>query len=319
MEAINLSVFIGILTLDTSPLLHEFIEHDQFSMLRPIDATSDLKSKLLNSTQIDNNYIDFLGLNPLKAVPVLLDLSDEQTIDVMRRLDGILLTGGSQSLLDSYSSKEGVPTRYLHRVDLILNTAKAFNDEGRQFVVFATCLGAEAALISESGLKNVLSLAKNQIKDYKPITLLKDDGSFSRLKGYFGPFFSAFAEPVNYFNHKWGVTLDDFSQNENLSKAILPLAFVDTSDGVSFVSLAEYRHYPFYLTMFHSEKPFPIKNHLMEDLRKRLKSQLSGFIYSQAKKEQRLADPPVTEEPIAVLKFKGGIGARHFYVKHHSN
>ena len=67
-------------------------------------------------------------------------------------INGLLLTGGATNFYENtkYGKKK---SEYLLKVKKIVKTVKKINDEDRVFPLWATCLGFEALLKSESNFK----------------------------------------------------------------------------------------------------------------------------------------------------------------------
>lgn len=66
----------------------------------------------------------------------------------MEDVDGLMLTGGGLDLYLNWKLK--IPSKFEWKVSKIIQKIKDINDQGKQFPIWATCLGFEALIISES-------------------------------------------------------------------------------------------------------------------------------------------------------------------------
>lgn len=85
-------------------------------------------------------------------------------------LNGLLFTGGATSFYKKtkYGNKK---TDYLRKIKKIVNLIKKINKEEREFPLWATCLGFEALIITESNFKLKRSQIHNHDKVIVPINI----------------------------------------------------------------------------------------------------------------------------------------------------
>ena len=176
-----------------------------------------------------------------------------------------------------------------------------------------TCLGAQAMLVNADNNNNILKYTDNRF-EYHNSNILIDNKDNTRIVDFFGPFMDLFQQPIHYFNHKWSVTLTDFYSNDNLANTITPLAYSTDKNGEKILSLAEYKKYPFFITMFHPEKSFPLKTKIQDDMRKKVQVMMSDLLYYTVTKESYLISEFRGVSPFAVLEFDKELGTRNFYI-----
>jgi len=58
---------------------------------------------------------------------------------------------------------------------------------------------------------------------------------------------------LSYFSHMWGITIDDFTSNENLNENFSIIAYYE-KDGHKIVSAIQHRTMPIFGVQFHPEK-----------------------------------------------------------------
>jgi gamma-glutamyl-gamma-aminobutyrate hydrolase PuuD len=196
-------VTIGILTLGVSEttekiLKKKFNNKDYndfiFSDVAPTDSG---KSEILHVLQKMNkysmmarSYSKFLTFyKNVYTVPMNILAGKEYLTELMKGLDGILLTGGASELFvkeqieidqkskqDQNKKVKRKNSEYLDTVIAILNEAKKINDDGRIFPVWGTCLGFEAMILSEAPADFTIDLFKD-IKKTHSIVLTEDNGN----------------------------------------------------------------------------------------------------------------------------------------------
>ena len=86
------------------------------------------------NTMISSNYIKFVEQAGARAVPIMsTKLSDDQIIELLSHLNGVLYTRGNVEL----TNEDGSLTEYSRKGKVILDTVKAYNDRGVYYPVWA--------------------------------------------------------------------------------------------------------------------------------------------------------------------------------------
>ena len=135
---------------------------------------------------IARSYVSWLQDQDVEVVPIDINLSDETISNILGTLNGIVLTGGANSLFDlnqtiqleggnSIAKAIYKPSYYLLKVRSIIEAAKKIN-ETRKFAIWATCLGFESLLVSQTNNSMNLDSIHN-IDHSAPITFINDEES----------------------------------------------------------------------------------------------------------------------------------------------
>ena len=214
---------------------------------------------------IAKSYISWLQDQGVEVVPVDINLSDEAINNILSTLNGIVLTGGANSLfnlnqtimLDGGNSTANLiykPSYYLLKVGQIIEAAKHIN-ETRKFSVWAICLGFESLLISQSGNTKTLDDIDN-LNYSAPIVFVDDEESD------FGNYINGHAlmkdkmetQPLAYFTHKYGFLTESFKNNRQLSENFRIVATSVSKQQKDIVALVEHKTLPFIASQYHPEK-----------------------------------------------------------------
>ena len=304
---------VGVLTLKPTRIAKLITRQYKFRIL---GRHSNTRYLLANSSYISEGYIRWLDSVGIKTVPIDINADKETLLREVEKVDGLLLTGGSQSFYlktkeISVNAKAGgsnkkfrsqliqrIPGDYLDKIDLIMRKAKEINDEKRKFPVWATCLAFEAMLVSESHYTLYRHEVENEIHAPLPIEIINP---MSRAIRFFSrPEKEMFdLKKLFYFNHKWGVYLDEILKNEYLKNEIVPIATINKNDHQVLVWF-EYKDYPFVGSQFHPEK-FVTKPNLPGDteihLQKDINHKIAMFFKSMLELNTNyISDVPEDEE-----------------------
>ena len=261
---------IGVLTLFAKSISKLIAKNysDEFTALAPT-----VKDVIDNASYITESYMEWLQSVGFRAVPLDIRSEDDQLLSELERLDGILLTGGSQQFYAKTSlnkpsklerqSGQGtdfpellfagkVPDEYLIKVQKIVQKVKQINDQRRRFPLWATCLGFEATLITDSHFSLLRHEVDNELRAPLPVDVVNFD---TRSIRFFDPEeLRLFGQrDLFYFNHKFGFKLDEVLSNPYLKDQVVVVATI-TKEARQLVVWFEYKDYPFIGTQFHPEK-----------------------------------------------------------------
>ena len=262
-------IAIGILTL---PLTHfrlkKFKKHDP--KFQNTYTPNNFKSDhfLSKTTYFCTNYSYWLKSAKLNTIPLLLNTSKKKLLSTLKKLNGVLLTGGSTKMFNSQNG----PTKYLEIVSFIINFAKEQNKKGKYFLIWGTCLGQESVMNSLN-MENNLQVVNNQVRDY-----MSHFKTFENSKlGSFLNIDNLFEKDIFYYYNRFGFEVGDFQNNyvfKNQTKF-----FATVKNGFSeFIGYIEFKDYPFFLPLFHMEKKKKIKNKDLDKLRLLVKKKMAEFI-----------------------------------------
>lgn len=284
-------ITIGILTLfikKLEPLIEKNFQIDKQAQ------QFKLKEMLKNGSYISETYINWLQSVNLTILPIDINLKDEELLLEIEKCDGLLLTGGREVFYDQeqqHNKSEKIPAEYLKKIEKIIQRVKEINDFKRNYPVWGTCLGFEAILITDSKYTVMRHDVNNHIKAPAPIKILENK---SRSNHFFSKSEFKTMEKMNitYFNHKYGLFVDEILNNENLKDSVDAIGVFE-KDGHSLLVWYEYKNYPIIGVQFHPEK-FTKLNDSKQDT-------LPFFQYNINRKFARLLKSFI-EKPVIYMK-----------------
>jgi hypothetical protein len=253
---------VGILTLTTKSLVKQIAKQYENELL---SISPDIEETIQNASFIAESYVQWLQGADLKAVPLNIHLDDETMMAEIEKFDALLLTGGSQPFYikskddhrnledqSSNSSAEKIPDEYLVKVSKIIKKVKQINDEKRKYPLWSTCLGFEATLITDSNFTLTRHEVDNELKAPLPINIYSTN---TKSTQFFTKHEREIFDKKNlfYFNHKFGLLLNEVMSNKYLKDSIVPVATIN-KNGKEILAWYEYVNYPFIGCQFHPEK-----------------------------------------------------------------
>jgi len=259
---------VGVLTLKPTRIAKYITRHYKFRIL---GRRNNIRRLLESSSYISDNYIRWLNNVGIKTVPIDINADKETLLKEIEKVDGLLLTGGAQTFylnsadvaahiqttsgseVDSKSDLiKRIPSDYLEKIEIIMRKAKEINEEKRRFPVWSTCLAFEAMLAIESRYTLGRHEVENEIHGPLPIEII--DSKSHAIRFFSKPEIEIFdLRKLFYFNHKWGVYLEEVYANKYLNKQIIPIATI-SKNGHKVLVWFEYKYYPFFGSQFHPEK-----------------------------------------------------------------
>ena len=193
------------------------------------------------SSYIMGAYVRFMQSAGARVVPIYYDESDEDTLEKMGKISGVLMPGGGGD--------------YVAKGQFISDQARKMNDEGSFFPVWGTCLGFERlAIYTASDQDNVLekygahSISMELEFTENPMSSnmycsMPSDQINSLETGNF-----------TYNSHSYSVSPEKMKSDDSLRDFWTVTATTKDADGRDFVASMEGRDYPFMATQFHPEK-----------------------------------------------------------------
>jgi gamma-glutamyl hydrolase len=199
----------------------------------------------INSTQsiYPDRYVKWVELSGAKAFVIPYTISQTSLLQCLEQLNGIVWTGGNIHSAD-YSDKQY--STYMNTLRICFDIAKTYNEMGRYFPIWGTCLGFEILVLfgKKIKLQNIFQHLKPHLKNGKEcISFTKSD---TRLKKWFSADMRKKMEtiPCSTHHHNYGFDEDSMQHVQHVS--------INTD----FINAMEYKNYPFYGVQFHPEKPF---------------------------------------------------------------
>lgn len=244
------------------------------------------------------SYMKYLESSGARVVPIMNDLSEEETEKLFNSINGVLFPGGGVNLSTSGYAKIGQ-----HIVDL----AKAAFSKGDYFPIWATCLGFEfvSTLISED--VNILSqtdsenlpLPLNFSQDYRNSKL------FGKIQDPLSHFLSTASTTMNM--HKRSLLASTFARNQKLRSFFKILSTNKDRNGLEFVSTLEGIKYPIFATQWHPEKnafEWTVKENIPHhDMSIKVTQYMSNFFVNQARLNQHRFLSPEDEAAALIYNF----------------
>lgn len=199
---------------------------------------------LPNHPKIDH-YIHWIESAGAKAMILPYTISKSSLKKKMDIVHGVIWTGGAIET-DRYTETQRMT--YLTTLQQCFLQAKEYNQKGRYFPIWGSCLGFEMLVLMGEDIP--LSHFFNHIKSHErsgqnTITFTSIP---SRLKRFF---------PLKLRNAMSRIPCA--THHHNLGFDIEPLPHIRiVSVDSGFINMIEYVNYPFYGVQFHPERPFSL-------------------------------------------------------------
>jgi len=244
---------------------------------------------------IPASYVKWIEMNHGKVIPIPYDTPKGAIDMILSQVNGILFIGGQ---VDSNMIREEYVT-FMETFNYIFNHAKKSNNQGKYFPIFSICLGME--------ILGMIPEGDEIIKDYvelKGISYVKARHYNSKLKfiktdNNLGRLFSKEQHlleknPCVFQNHGLGF-LEDSSYMKKWKKYWDVVATSKALDKKEFVSMFEFKKYPFYGVQFHPEKIFfewELDTIGRGKIFRQLSDKLSHFFIQECKKNKNFVKIP---------------------------
>lgn len=190
-----------------------------------------------------DNYIRWIEHTGAKAIILPYSISKIALKRQMDLIQGVVWTGGAIET-NQYTEKQRVT--YLNTLQQCFLRAKEFNDHGRYFPIWGSCLGFEYLVLM--GKDVPLSRFFDHIQSHKRSgkNTIRFTSNASRLKRFF---------PLKLRNAM--ACIPCATHHHNLGFDITPVPHIRiVSVDSGFINMIEYTDYPFYGVQFHPERPF---------------------------------------------------------------
>eukprot|EP00826_Nyctotherus_ovalis_P038329 TRINITY_DN3585_c0_g1_i1.p1 TRINITY_DN3585_c0_g1~~TRINITY_DN3585_c0_g1_i1.p1 ORF type:complete len:305 (+),score=67.27 TRINITY_DN3585_c0_g1_i1:207-1121(+) len=207
--------------------------------------------------------VSFLHLGGVDVYPIYPDLSRDEIRAVLNKVNGVLLPGGNTNVKVNEKDRV-VCSMYAKAAKIIIEEAKAINDNGEYFPVFGICLGFQSMIAAEAEDINIVEkkdvgLGYNATLEYTCNYV--NSKLLSAMPRHLLDYMGKVKSTHNY--HGYSVDYDLFRSDSQLSKTYKVLSLSKSKDGTaSFISMIEGNKYPFYGFQFHPE--FAIQSYYPE-------------------------------------------------------
>lgn len=217
-----------------------------------IGILTTLRSYEPYNTYVMRAYEYFVSQWGAKAVPIKQFDSDEDTLALLEKINGVIIPGGTILIIDEQAGL----SRYGSKVKLIVEKAKEMNDRGIHFPIWGVCLGFQAITCVESMDPKVLKTYHFDSMNVCDKLEFKVNPSESRqLRDFSQNLIEALKnEKITYNYHHDGVYPESFEENEVLRENYNLIATTTDRKGVEYAAIIEHKRYPIYAHQSHPEK-----------------------------------------------------------------
>uniref|UniRef100_A0A1A9X0N4 folate gamma-glutamyl hydrolase n=1 Tax=Glossina brevipalpis TaxID=37001 RepID=A0A1A9X0N4_9MUSC len=223
----NTTPIIGVLTQEISKLIANKFPEENYN------------------SYIAASYVKFIESSGGRVVPIWIGQPREYYEDIMKKINGVLLPGGSTY----FNQSNGYHDAGRH----IYNIAIEMNDNGIHFPLWGTCLGFELLVyLSANSIEprtycssRAQALPLEFQEGYEKSRLFANASAdiIHILKTY----------PVTANFHLYCFTQETFAAMK-LNEIWRVMSLNHDWDGLEFISTTEHLRYPFYGIQFHPEK-----------------------------------------------------------------
>lgn len=186
------------------------------------------------------HWIESMGAN---AIVIPYSISKISLVQQMGSIQGLIWTGGAIET-DRYTEKQRMT--YLTTLQRSFLQAKEYNDQGRYFPIWGSCLGFEMLVLMGEDLPLSRFFDHIQHHERSGQNTITFTSTPSRLKRFFPlKLRNAMTRtPCATHHHKLGFDIEPLPH----------IRIVSIDSG--FINMIEYVDYPFYGVQFHPERPF---------------------------------------------------------------
>ena len=189
------------------------------------------------------NYIQWIESIGCTAVIIPYSITKTALHKLMDKIHGVVWTGGGIER-ERYSGNQRMT--FLTTLQRCFLQAQEYNDHGRYFPIWGSCLGLEMLVLLGKGVPLAQFFDHVQFHyrmSRDTITFLPEH---SRLKEFF---------PLKLRNEMARTPCAQQHHSLGFDTSPVPgIRFVSVDNG--FINMIEYLHYPFYGVQFHPEMPF---------------------------------------------------------------
>jgi len=194
------------------------------------------------------SYVKWVESSGARVAVVPYDATEEQLEIIFRSINGLLFTGGGQSLLPE--------TKYYQAAAFLYNLATQANNQGDYFPIWGTCMGLQLLSLITADDQTVLSRGEFDAENLSlPVEFAEEAPSsrmFSNCPLDISTYFAI--ESITDNLHHDGVKVDVFNSNRKLSEFYRLIATNADRKGLYSISVIEGKLYPIYAVQFHPER-----------------------------------------------------------------
>ena len=187
-----------------------------------------------------SSFVKFLQGAGARIVPLVPNMSEEETRERLSKINGVFLPGGDGDY-ETYA-------RFLYKSIIEMN------DNGTYIPLWGTCMGYEqiANFTAENGDPNEHMYLTHESLPLHFINDPRDSKMYSSMSDQAFLFEN---HNSTYNGHNWGIPPEKFLTDAGLEKmfTVTAISYLPEPDGRAFVASIEGKTYPIFGTLFHPE------------------------------------------------------------------
>jgi len=204
------------------------------------------------------SYVKWLGMENARVIPIPYDTPKGALDMMLDQVNGVLFIGGQVDhgmISEEYS-------HFMETFKHIVNHAKRSNNQKNYFPLFAICLGFEILGMMNDDVSDVINKfttlkGSSNVDAHKynsKLDIVKPDSTIAKI--FTVNEMSEFRKtPCVFQNHSQGFVLDgSYMKKWKKSWNVIATSKSNDKTHTNFVSMLEYKKFPFYGVQFHPEK-----------------------------------------------------------------
>ncbi|EFN55359.1 hypothetical protein CHLNCDRAFT_52559 [Chlorella variabilis] len=196
-------------------------------------------------------FVKWIEAAGARAVPIRFYNSEQELHRIFKSVNGIIFPGGLTDLWQD--------SPYVIAARKLWQWAKDANDAGDVFPIHGTCLGFQLLHILEANVSFTQLLVDTDSVAH-PYTLdftdaVKESTMFGGLADDLIEKLGDSQYNISMENHMFGLPPAHYDKWPLLRQNFNMVSTSKDRNGVEYVSSAEHKHYPFFATQWHPEKP----------------------------------------------------------------
>ncbi len=267
-------------------------------------------NKDIAKSYLYKSYVQWAKLGGVRVIPLQYNLPKHILRILLNQINGVIMIGGSVCNLKKYDYS--TYKQYIGTSSFIIDYAKNENKRQNYFPLFSICLGFEIMgilsqykSVKKAGEKFINKTAIDNVKNSGPGKLYFTDNK-SKIKSLFSSKELKLVKekPSVFYHHTMSFDLN--KPYVDKIKKDFTVVSTDKKNGIEYITGVESKHYPFYATLYHPEKPLFIttKNMPKGKAVELVSKKLSKFFSDECKKNKN--------------KWIGGSKETDFFIKNYS-